>query len=259
VATILVVDDHQDFLTAWKLILMQNEYKVLTAQNGQEALDLLEVNSVDLILSDVAMPQVNGYQLFQTLRESSDPRLVSVPFIFISGRAILDSDIRFAKSLGADDYLLKPVCEEDLLAIIKGKLLTARRLQQTLAPATAAPEGYEFLTLIFGERHLQIDYRQHRAWIDEEEIHLTAKEIFLLEHLACQPNKVICSLKLFETTHGYQLTDRQEAGRLLRPIIQTLRSKLKKQLGYCIKNVRGRGYMLTGVRVADRHLLGPAS
>ena len=159
---LLVVDDHPDLLNTLKLILTQHGFEVLTARNGQEALDLLQVQPVDLVLSDVAMPHINGYQLFQALRESSDPRLVTMPFIFISGRATLDSDIRFAKSLGADDYLVKPVCQEDLIAVVKGKLLAAERLQQTFAPAPTMPNGYETVALVIDNQTLYLDYVQHR-------------------------------------------------------------------------------------------------
>jgi DNA-binding response OmpR family regulator len=100
------------------------------------------------------MPHINGYQLFQALRESSDPRLVAMPFIFISSRATLDSDIRFAKSLGADDYLVKPVCQEDLIAVVKDKLLATERLQQTFAPAPTLPNGYDTVTLVFDHQTL---------------------------------------------------------------------------------------------------------
>ena len=234
-------------------------FEVLTARNGQEALDLLQVQPVDLVLSDVAMPHINGYQLFQALRESSDPRLVAMPFIFISGRATLDSDIRFAKSLGADDYLVKPVCQEDLIAVVKGKLLAAERLQQTFAPAPTMPDGYETVALDIDHQMLHLDYVQHRAWLDDVEIHLTAKEIFLLEHLACQPNRIISNLQLLATTHGYQTTDQQDAGRLLRPIIRSLRKKLGLPVGSLIKNIRSRGYMLTGVRAPDQHHLDRSS
>ena len=249
---VMVVDDHPDMLDTLKSILTQHGFEVLTARNGQEALDLLQEQPINLVLSDVAMPHINGYQLFQALREASDPRLVAVPFIFISGRATLDSDIRYAKSLGVDDYLVKPVCQEDLLAVVKGKLLAAERLQQTFAPAPTLPNGYETVTLVIDQQYLSIDYVQHRAWLDEEEIQLTAKEIFLLEHLACQPNRIISTLQLFATTHGYQTTDQQDAGRLLRPIIRSLRKKLGEQIGSLIKNIRGRGYMLTGVRISDQ-------
>jgi len=255
---VLVVDDHPDLLDTLKFILTEHGFEVLTARNGQEALDLLQEQPINLILSDVSMPYINGYQLFQALREASDPRLVAMPFIFISGRATLDSDIRFAKSLGVDDYLVKPVCPEDLIAVVKGKLLAAERLQQTFAPAPTLPNGYETVTLVIDQQYLYIDYVQHRAWLDEEEIQLTAKEIFLLEHLACQPNRVISTLQLFATTHGYKTTDQQDAGRLLRPIIRSLRKKLGEQIGSFIKNIRGRGYMLTGVSVADQHMSAPS-
>lgn len=251
---VLVVDDHPDMLDTLKSILTQHGFEVLTARNGEEALELLQEQAINLILSDVAMPHLNGYQLFQALRESSDPRLVAMPFIFISGRATLDSDIRFAKSLGADDYLVKPVCQEDLIAVVKGKLLAAERLQQTFTPGPTLPNGYETLTLAIDQQFLRLDYVQHRAWLDDVEVDLTAKEIFLLEHLACQPNRVISTLHLFKTTHGYQTTDQQDAGRLLRPIIQSLRKKLGLQIGPLIKNIRGRGYMLAGVHVMEQQL-----
>lgn len=249
---VLIVDDDSHALSLLEILLQQQGYEVLTARNGLEALELLQTQPVDLILSDVAMPQVNGYQLFQCIKASPDPRSVSIPFIFISGRATLDSDVRFAKSLGVDDYLLKPVCNEDLLAIVKGKILAAERLQQALSPSSSWPEEMEQITLTINQRRLRLDYRQHRAWSDDAEIHLTAREMFLLERLAYQPNQVVDTMQLFGSTHGRQVADRHEAGRLLRPIIQTLRSKLKGQIGPCIKNVRGRGYMLTDVQVGDR-------
>jgi DNA-binding response OmpR family regulator len=88
---------------------------------------------------------------------------------------------------------VKPVCQEDLIAVVKGKLLAAERLQQTFAPAPTLPNGYETIKLAIGDQCLYLDYVQHRAWLGEDEIQLTAKEVFLLEHLACQPNRVISS------------------------------------------------------------------
>jgi len=70
---VLVVDDHPDLLDTLKLILTEHGFEVLTARNGQEALDLLQKQPINLILSDVSMPSINGYQLFQALREASDP------------------------------------------------------------------------------------------------------------------------------------------------------------------------------------------
>ena len=139
---------------------------------------------------------------------------------------------------------------QDLFQLIDG-IISNRMRYGILSNGTLIDEQtLEKFTV--GKRRLRLDYRQHRAWSDDAEIHLTAREMFLLERLAYQPNQVVDTMQLFGSTHGRQVADRQEAGRLLRPIIQTLRSKLKGQISPCIKNVRGRGYMLTDVQVGDR-------
>ena len=109
---ILVVDDDTDTLNFLKVLLQQQGYEILTARDGSEALSLLETQPVNLILTDVAMPSLNGYQLCQRVKNATDPRLMLTPVIMMSGRS-LDSDIRYAKSLGADDYLIKPLDLDD--------------------------------------------------------------------------------------------------------------------------------------------------
>lgn len=90
-----------------------------------------------------------------------------------------------------------------------------------------------------------LDYRQHRVWVGDQEVELTAREVFLLERLAQQPNEIVSLAEMVKTTHDLD-TDSQEAGQLLRPLIRTLRRKLEVHLGMvpCIKNVRSRGYLL---------------
>lgn len=240
---VLVIDDHPNMLQQLKLTLEGGGYGVLTARDGGEALELLESQPVDLILADVGLPHLNGYQLYERVKASPDPRLALVPFIFLSGRT-MDSDIRYGKALGADDYLVKPVMAEDLLAVVQGKLRAAKRLRALFKQQPST--GPEMITLMTaGQHQLRLDCRQHRAWFDGREIMLTAREMFLLEHLARQPNQVVSVVELFSVTSG-QTVEIQEAGRLLRPVIHSLRGKLKTCLDGldCIRNVRGRGYML---------------
>jgi CheY-like chemotaxis protein len=85
-------------------LLHRKGYEVYTVQDGSQALALLATQAVDLILADVALPQVNGYQLCQRLKTAPDPDLALTPLILLSGRT-LDSDIRYGKSSRADDYL----------------------------------------------------------------------------------------------------------------------------------------------------------
>jgi DNA-binding response OmpR family regulator len=192
-----------------------------------------------LILADVAMPRMNGYQLYQRVREN--PEWMAIPFIFLTARA-MDSDIRYGKELGADDYLTKPFEPEDLFAAVRGKLKRARQLAQRaarLAPSSAlGPRA-----LVVGK--LQVDPGQHRAWLDGEPIRLSAREFTLLERLARRANQVVSPQELIQATHGLD-TDYVEAGSLLRPLIRSLRRKLGYPTGDmgCIENVRGVGYRL---------------
>lgn len=238
---ILIVDDDPGTLDFLKILLQQHRYEVLTAPNGCEALGLLETQPVDLILTDVAMPRLNGYQLCQQVKSAANPHLALIPVVLMSGRT-LDSDIRYAKALGTDDYLTKPFVIEDLLAVVEGKLVTVERLR-TLFVQQA--DGPQMVTLVIDQHQVRLDGRQHRAWVGEAEIDLTAREMFLFEKLARQPNEVISLADLVKATHDLT-TDYQEASQLVRPLIRTLRRKLESHLGHepCIKNVRARGYLL---------------
>lgn len=238
---VLIVDDDVNTLDFLRLLLQQYGYEIFAARDGCEALELLETQPVDLILADVAMPRLNGYQLCQQVKSAANPHLALTPIVLMSCRT-LDSDIRYAKALGADDYLTKPFVIEDLLAVVEGKLLAAERLRTLFVQQSG---GSQTMTLIINQQQVQLDYRQHRAWVGEVEVDLTAREMFLLEKLARQPNEVVSLADLVKATHELT-TDYQEASQLVRPLIRTLRHKLKSHLGEdpCIKNVRARGYLL---------------
>ena len=237
----LVVDDDTDTLDFLRIVFQRQEYEIHTAQDGAEAWELLQTQSIDLILSDVAMPQMNGYELCQRIKNTLNSRLLLTPVILMSGRT-LDSDIRHAKSLGADDYLPKPLDVDDLLAVVQGKLLAAERLQNLFELET---NDREVITLTINEKPVRLDYRQRRVWVDDQEVELTTREVFLLEQLARQPNEIVSLVEMVTATHDLD-TGSQEAGQLLRPLIRTLRRKLEAHLGEvpCIKNVRSRGYLL---------------
>ncbi|MHA1170432.1 MAG: response regulator, partial [Candidatus Hodarchaeales archaeon] len=105
-------------------------YNVVTARNGLEALDVLSYidNPPDLIISDILMPGMDGYELFQKI--STHPLYFRIPFIFLTARTSPD-DIRFGKMLGVDDYITKPFDDEDLLATIAGKIARRERSERT--------------------------------------------------------------------------------------------------------------------------------
>lgn len=125
---IFLIEDDEEFLFNLKLILENNDYQVITANNGEEALKTLSNMDIlpDLIISDIMMPKMNGIKLLE--RVSKDPRLNQTPFCFLTGRDSPE-DVRLGKILGADDYIIKPFDSEDLLAIISGKIARSKKIR----------------------------------------------------------------------------------------------------------------------------------
>jgi len=117
--TLLVVEDDPAMLVALRDILESAGYKVKTAENGQEALDTLGDTRPALILSDIAMPIMDGFELLEAVRQR--PIGATIPFIFLTARGTRE-DIFTGKTLGVDDYITKPVTSRELLAAIRARL-----------------------------------------------------------------------------------------------------------------------------------------
>ncbi len=238
-ASILVVDDQTLLLEGLRLTLEAAGYRVLTASDGVEALSVLESQPVDLILADIAMPRMNGYQLHECVVQN--PQWVTIPFLFLTARA-LDSDVRYGKALGVDDYLIKPIESDDLVAAVRGKL---RRAGQLALSAAQPPPSLAAQPNVLALGRLRVDTAQHRVWLNERRVRLSAREFKLLEYLARRVESVVPLQELTQVTHGLK-TDRAEAGALLRPLVRSLRRKLGYPAGEmgCIESVRSVGYQL---------------
>jgi len=239
VASILVVDDEPEVLDCIEVTLEGAGYQVLIARDGVQALGILESQPVDLILTDISMPRMNGYQLHAHVTKS--PEWVTIPFLFLTARA-QDSDIRYGKELGVDDYLTKPFTLVDLLAAVRGRLRRAQQLASSVAQRKARPAG-ETGVLALG--HLRIDPDQHRVWMGEQTVKVSVREFQLLEYLVRRAEEVVPLQDLIKITHNLE-TDHAEASALLRPLIRSLRRKLGYPAGEmgCIVSVRGVGYQL---------------
>ena len=123
---ILVVDDDRVIREALRLILEMDGYRVLTARDGAEALVVLRSQPVDSIVADVTMPQMDGYQLYESV--NANPQWASIPFLFLTG-CRLEGKMRDDKRLGVGDYLAKPFEIADLLSAVRRK---SRRAQQPI-------------------------------------------------------------------------------------------------------------------------------
>ncbi len=128
---ILVVDDNPDLVDGVKLTLEMEGFQVLAATSGQQALEVLGRITPDLILADIMMPNLDGYQLY--IRVHNDSRWVHVPFIFLTAKTSKE-DIRKGKEMGADDYITKPFDPQDLVAAVRGKLKRIAELRGQPAP-----------------------------------------------------------------------------------------------------------------------------
>jgi DNA-binding response OmpR family regulator len=239
IASILVVDDEPEVLDCIEVTLDGAGYQVLIARDGVQALGILESQPVDLILTDISMPRMNGYQLHEHV--TKNPKWVTIPFLFLTARA-QDSDIRYGKELGVDDYLTKPFTLIDLLAAVRGRLRRAQQLAGSVAQPKVRPPG-ETGALVLG--HLRIDPDQHRVWMDEQTVKVSVREFQLLEYLVRRAEEVVPLQDLIKITHNLE-TNHAEASALLRPLIRSLRRKLGYPAGEmgCIVSVRGVGYQL---------------
>jgi signal transduction histidine kinase len=124
--SVLVVDDNPLIVNVLKSLLSSAGYQVFTSGDGQEALTCLEKKCVDVIICDVMMPKMDGYELHHCVR--GKPELSHIPFLFLT--ALSDNlEVHRGKETGADDYLVKPFDPRDLLAVVRGKVTRSRSLK----------------------------------------------------------------------------------------------------------------------------------
>jgi DNA-binding response OmpR family regulator len=226
--TVLVVDDEEDIVTLMRDFLEADGYRVLTAPNGQVALDVLRDEPVDCLLLDVMMPGISGFDVLRRIREASD-----VPVLFLSAKQE-DSDKIRGLGLGADDYIVKSATPGEVVARVKAVL---RRAGRGEAPATAV--------LDFGR--LVIDVRAHEVRVDGQPVAFTAREFELLQMLAESPRQVFTREQLFDRLWG-AYGDRHT----LTVHIGRLREKIEEDPSHpqYITTVWGVGYRFEGERRA---------
>jgi putative two-component system response regulator len=124
--TLLIVEDNPVLREGLQEMLELEGFYVMTASNGREALEKMASQSPDLILSDIAMPEMDGYEFFKAVR--ANPEWISIPFLFLTARGE-KHDILAGKDLGADDYLVKPLTREELLTAVRARLGRSQQLR----------------------------------------------------------------------------------------------------------------------------------
>lgn len=202
---ILVIDDERQITRMLRASLQSSGYEVLTAANGVEGLEKFESGRPDLIITDLAMPEMNGLELTEAVR-----RLDQTPIIVLSVR---DTDAMKVKALdeGADDYLTKPFSMPELLARIRAQL---RR------NAAEQPEQTRFEIGDF-----VIDADAHMVSVRGQALHLTPKEFELLLLFARSPGRVLTHKVLLRAIWGPAGDDQPE---YLRVLVAGLRKKIER-------------------------------
>ena len=218
--SILVCEDDFAIKTMISTKLKQENYSVHTVQNGQEALNLMEKQQIDLVISDIMMPEMDGYEFVQTLRETK----YTLPILMITAKSQLES-LEAAFKLGVDDYMVKPLRLEELVLRVKALL---RRSQL---------EAEKVLTFT----HTRLDYNALTTTdlTTGEQVQIPPKEFFLLYKLLSHPEKIFTRLDLLDDIWGME-EDYDE--RLVDACIKRLRQKLKANEDFDIITVRGLGY-----------------
>ena len=218
--SILVCEDDFAIKTMISTKLKQENYSVHTVQNGQEALKLMEKQQIDLVISDIMMPEMDGYEFVQTLRETKH----TLPILMITAKSQLES-LEAAFKLGVDDYMVKPLRLEELVLRVKALL---RRSQL---------EADKVLTFT----HTRLDYNALTMTdlTTGEQVQIPPKEFFLLYKLLSYPEKIFTRLDLLDDIWGME-EDYDE--RLVDACIKRIRQKLKGNEDFDIVTVRGLGY-----------------
>lgn len=204
-AKILIVDDEPRYLRLVEANLMTENYTVIKASNGQEAVDMVAQHQPDLVLLDVMMPVLDGFGACERIREFS-----SVPIIMVTARGEENARVR-GLDLGADDYIVKPFSATELLARVRAVL---RRVKTSGGTQQA----------VFTHGNLRIDFARAEVFRNDKIVFLSATEYRLLLQFAHNIGQVLTSEQLLTNVWGTEYGDDKE---ILWVSISRLRQKLE--------------------------------
>jgi DNA-binding response OmpR family regulator len=226
---ILVVDDEPHLVRAVRMYLEMQGYTVFGAHSGEDALEVLRERLPDLVILDVLMPGLDGFETLHEIRRTSN-----VPVTMLTARGEEDQKVH-GLALGADDYVTKPFGQKELLARVQAVLRRAELPAQL-------PK-----TLIEVDEDLSIDFDRGEVLLRGEPVHLTATEYRLLYHLASNPGRLMPTETLLGKVWGYEY---QEEDHYVRLYVSYLRRKLEPDPARpkYILTVPGLGYKFVDYR-----------
>jgi len=208
---ILVVDDEATLVKLIDQVLSEKGYEVFKASSGQEALKAMFAEKPDLVLLDVVMPGMDGWQTCRRIREISN-----VPIIILTGKKNNEDDIVRGLEYGADEYLLKPVGNRELVARVRAALRRAE------APPSVAKKS-----IVFHDGHLEVNLEERRVMVNGEKVKLTPREFRILSLLLENAGRVVTHKQILEKVWGWEYTDDVDYVRIY---ISHLRQKIEPDL-----------------------------
>lgn len=214
---ILIVEDNENFQKLYSAILKSNGYTTLSAYNGEEALKVLEKQHVDLMILDVMMPVMNGYELTDILRQGGS----ELPILMITAKSTRE-DKRAGFLVGIDDYMTKPVDEEEMLLRIKALLRRSKIVSERKLEIGSTVLHYDSLT------------------VDDKNgsVTLPKKEFYLLYKLLSYPGQIFTKFQLLDEIWGFE----NESDNTLNVHINRLRNRFENNEDFEIVTVRGIGF-----------------
>ena len=218
---ILVVEDDKNLRKLITTYLQRNKYNTYEATNGEEALNVLDQSYIDLIVSDIMMPKMDGYELIKSLREAK----YDVPILIITAKSEIE-DKKEGFLLGADDYMVKPIDIEEMLL----------RIQVLLRRSKSASEK----KIQIGD--LLLNYNQLSVIKKDKVYNLAQKEFYLLYKLLSTPNTIFTRQELIEEVWGLESDSDY---RTVDVHIKRIREKMKDVDEFEIVTIRGIGYKIS--------------
>lgn len=215
---ILVVDDDKNTRKLFRAVLEAYGYKVSTAENGEEALEIMDRECISLVVLDVMMPKMDGYEFTKTLRDVNN----TLPILMISAKQ-MPEDKKQGFLVGTDDYITKPIDEEEMLLRIKALLRRAK----------IATEH----KIVIGD--VTLDYDSLSVTKNGETQQLPQKEFLLLYKLLSYPGKIFTRIQLMDEIWGCESDTGWET---VTVHIGRLRKRFEGWPEFEIKSVRGLGY-----------------
>lgn len=217
---ILVVEDDRNLRKLMQATLKQKGYITVAAENGEEALDKLDVEHIDLVISDVMMPIMDGYELVKILRESKN----EIPILMVTAKDAFEDKKNFF-SFGVDDYMVKPIDINELVLRVEAILRRAKIVTEH----------------VLSVGNITLDYNSLTITQDEITTTLPQKEFYLLYMLLSYPNIIFTRRQLLDEIWGME---HEVDERTVDVHIKRLREKFSGCMEFDILTVRGLGYKL---------------